>query len=108
MKKRLVSLVVAIVMLFSYSIVIPVQAEKVNLITNGDFTDGFSGWTNASNGAEYDGTISDNADYIHGDGRAITNKAETGGSGASTMRRFIAVEGGKTYNLSFYVYNTGS
>lgn len=78
-----------------------------NLITNGDFTDGFNGWYKASDGSVYEGTISDNAEYINGEGYAITNTASAGGSGASTIRRFVPIEAGKTYYLSFYGYNTG-
>lgn len=79
-----------------------------NLITNGDFANGFTDWTNAANGGEFAGTLSTNATYIHGNGKAITNTASAGGGAASTLRRFIPVEAGKQYYLSFYAYNTGA
>lgn len=78
-----------------------------NLITNGDFTNGTTDWTRASDGAQFGGTISDNATYIHGDGKALTNTASAGGSSDTTLRRYISVEPGKTYYLSYYAYNTG-
>lgn len=79
-----------------------------NLITNGDFTNGTADWTNASDGGQFSGTVSSDSKYIHGDGKAITNTASAGGSAASTLRRFVPVEAGKKYYLSFYAYNTGS
>ncbi|MCH5184729.1 MAG: hypothetical protein J1F64_01260 [Oscillospiraceae bacterium] len=110
MKNRIISLMTAMVMLFTVGIVLPIHAadEPVNLITNGDFTNGCDGWTNAADGGVFDGTISENPDYIHGDGKALTNKASKGGSAASTLRRYVEAEAGKTYKLSFYVYNTGA
>ena len=77
-----------------------------NRITNGDFADGTTDWTDAATGAQYDGTLSGN--YAHGDSQALTNKASAGGSAASTVRRFVPVTAGKTYYLSFYTYNTGA
>ena len=117
MKKRIISLMTAMIMLFTIGIVLPAQADDespveqlVNLITNGDFTDDFEGWTNAADGGVYDGIIISNTDdhpeYIHGDGKAITNKVSANGHAASTLRRYIEVESGKTYKLSFHVYNT--
>ncbi len=77
-----------------------------NLITNGDFSNGAEGWTNAENGGNYVGTISDS--YVHGNGKSLTNSADSkGGSTASVVRRFVPIEEGKSYYLSFYAYNTG-
>lgn len=78
-----------------------------NLITNGNFADGTTDWTRASDGGQFGGTLSDNEEYIHGDGKAITNTASAGGTSDTTLRRYIPVEAGKTYYLSFYAYNTG-
>lgn len=110
MKKRIISFMTAVFMLFTIGIVMPVQADDkpINLITNGDFTNGCIDWTNAANGDVFDGTISDNATYIHGNGKALTNKVSAGGNAASTLRRFVPVTSGKTYYLSFWVYNTGA
>ncbi len=83
------------------------KLSEENIITNGDFTDGCADWTNAADGGTYDGTISDNTEYIHGEGKALTNKASSGGVAASTVRRFVPVTGGKTYYFSYYAYNTG-
>ncbi len=79
-----------------------------NLITNGNFSNGTTDWTNALDGGQYSGTLSDNAEYVNGDGKALTNTASDGGSKASTLRRFVGVEAGKKYYLSFYAYNTGA
>ncbi len=108
MKKRILSVMTVLCILFSLGVTVPVRADQGNLITNGDFTDDCADWTNAANGEIFDGTISNNAAYIHGDGNAITNKVTKGGSDAGTLRRFVPVEGGKTYYLSFYAYNTGA
>ena len=77
-----------------------------NLLTNGDFTDGTTDWTDAATGAQYAGTVSGN--YVHGDGQSLTNTVSAGGSVASTVRRFVPVTAGKTYYLSYYAYNTGA
>lgn len=77
-----------------------------NVITNGDFTNGTTDWTDAATGAQYGGTVSGN--YVHGDGQSLTNTASAGGSAVSTVRRFVPVKAGKTYYLSFYTYNTGA
>ncbi len=77
-----------------------------NLITNGDFTNGTTDWTDAASGGKFGGTVSD--EYAHGDGNSLTNTSGSGGSTATTLRRFIPVEEGKTYYLSYYAYNTGS
>lgn len=75
-----------------------------NLITNGDFKNGTADWTSASNGGNWTGTVSSN--YAHGDSKSITNTASAAGSAATTLRRFVEIEGGKTYYLSYYAYAT--
>ncbi len=79
-----------------------------NLITNGNFANGTADWTNAADGGAYSGTLTAEAPYVHGDGQALTNTVSAGGSATTTLRRFIPVEAGKTYYMSFYVYNTGA
>ncbi len=79
-----------------------------NLITNDNFANGTTDWTNASNGGTYSGTLTAEAPYVHGDGQALTNTVSAGGSAVSTLRRFIPVEAGKQYYLSYYAYNTGA
>lgn len=93
---------------YIYAAAIDAPMLGENLITNGDFANGTTDWTNAANGGTYTGTLSDNASYIHGSGKALTNTASGGGSANTTLRRYIPVEPGKTYYMSFYVYNTGS
>ncbi len=75
-----------------------------NLITNGDFSDGTTDWTNASTGAQYSGTVS--SVNAHGTSNSITNTGNAGGSAVSTLRRFVPIEGGKSYYLSYYAYAT--
>ncbi|MGM9550930.1 MAG: heparinase II/III family protein [Clostridia bacterium] len=75
-----------------------------NIITNGDFSDGTTDWTNASEGAQYSGTVS--SQNAHGESMSLTNTASAGGSAASTLRRFVPIEGGKSYYLSYYAYAT--
>lgn len=77
-----------------------------NLITNGDFSDGTTDWTNASTGAQYSGTVS--SANAHGDSMSLTNTGNAGGSAVSTLRRFVPVEGGKSYYLSYYAYSTAA
>lgn len=75
-----------------------------NLISNGDFSEGMTDWTNAADGKELDVTPAKT--NAHGDSLAITNTVSDGGSKASTLRRFVEVEPGKTYYLSYYAYST--
>ncbi len=75
-----------------------------NLITNGDFSNGTVDWTNAATGAQYSGTVS--STNAHGDSKSLTNTGNAGGSAVSTLRRFVPVEGGKSYYLSYYAYAT--
>jgi hypothetical protein len=75
-----------------------------NLISNGDFSDGVTGWTNASNGEDI--AITPTKTNAHEYSYSITNTASAGGSAASTLRRFIEVEPGKSYYLSYYAYST--
>ncbi|MCD8048107.1 MAG: heparinase II/III family protein [Clostridia bacterium] len=82
--------------------------DDTNLISNGDFSDGMTDWTDAATGATVDWTVSDNATYSGDSGYAATNKESAGGSAASTLRRFVEVEAGKQYYLSYNAYNTGS
>ncbi len=82
--------------------------DDTNLISNGDFSDGMTDWTDAATGATVDWTVSDNATYSGDSGYAATNKVSAGGSAASTLRRFVEVEAGKQYYLSYNAYNTGS
>lgn len=79
-----------------------------NKITNGDFKDGTKDWTDAATGAQFGGALSDDDEYVHGDGSALTNVESKGGSEVTTLRRFVEVTPGKTYYLSFYAYNTGA
>ncbi|MBR5535467.1 MAG: heparinase II/III family protein, partial [Clostridia bacterium] len=77
-----------------------------NIITNGDFSDGTTDWTNASTGAQYSGTVS--SVNAHGESMSLTNTASAGGNTASTLRRFVPIEGGKSYYLSYYAYATAA
>ncbi len=77
-----------------------------NLITNGDFSNGTVDWTDAETGAQYSGTVS--SSNAHGTSKSLTNTASNGGSAASTLRRYVPVEAGKTYYLSYYAYATSS
>ncbi len=81
--------------------------DNTNLITNGDFTNGMTDWTNAETGAELGWTPVDNSTYTGGKGMAVTNNVSAGGSAASTMRRYIKVTPGKKYYVSYNAYNTG-
>ncbi|MCD8048092.1 MAG: hypothetical protein LUG52_00525 [Clostridia bacterium] len=82
--------------------------DSTNLISNGDFSNGMTDWTDAATGAELDWIVTDDAIYAGGSGCAATNKTAAGGSKATTMRRFVEVEAGKQYYLSYNAYNTDS
>lgn len=76
-----------------------------NIITNGDFKNGTADWTNAT-GSQYGGTVSEK--NAHGESKSLTNTASAGGNTVSTLRRFVDIEGGKSYYLSYWVYSTAA
>ena len=73
-----------------------------NLIPNGDFSDGLTGWTNRTDGAVTDGTVA----YDNEIGANALTISTGGRSATNSIGTVWKVEVGKTYKLSFDVGGT--
>ncbi len=75
-----------------------------NLITNGDFSDGFNGWSDGAWNTPTSSNFSIVSNGPTGDAYIRANGHE-GANSAKSLRRNVQLEAGKTYVLSF-VYKT--
>ncbi len=87
----------------------PIEKDAANIVTNGDFTDGTNGWTNASNG----GSLSANwsvvdSGYAKSGNSIYTSNGNVGGASDGTIRTFFKAEAGKSYYVAYRVYNAGT
>ncbi len=72
-----------------------------NLITNGDFSDGFNGWLDGAF-AQIDPANFDILDGAPSGSKYISAKLHTGSGGNGSFRRTVELEPNKTYVVNFY------
>lgn len=84
-----------------------VEKGSRNLVTNGGFTDGCTGFTRASDGGQLNWTVVDNDKFNSGKAAHFEDKA-TGGGGEKTLRTFYNVKAGKSYYVAYHADNTSS
>lgn len=86
---------------FSYTV------QSANLITNGDFSQGFAGWTNGAGGELSNMYFAVQSGSPTG-GTYIRVMEDGGTIGEKSLGRGVTLEAGKTYVLSFYHKGVGS
>lgn len=83
--------------------------DTVNKVSNGDFADSMTGWTGGT--GEQIAKWETNEKYgVHGNGAARTGNPDdnsgNGANGSATIRRYVPVDSGKSYYVSYYTYST--
>lgn len=73
------------------SATVPAETEKVELISNGDFSNGFNGWQSRTS----------NTEIIEEDGKNILKMTVAANGNEHIQTGNIALEQGKTYTLTF-------
>lgn len=88
----------------------PIAKDAENIIPNGDFTDGTTGWTNAANGGSLSSnwSVDSTSGYAKSGNSIHTSNGNVGGASDGTIRTFFKVEAGKSYYAAYRVYNAGT